>query len=143
MFNGINYLQTNGYAMSAICATGYVNIFICKLEKLHICFYIRNISTLYCRFICDIFFIWNGAESELIEFLGNLNKKHPSLKFEFTCSKISLTLLSAKIYGNQNRILFTTINRKLDDCRNLLHYHAAHPKSLKVSIPFSQALHTK
>ena len=61
IFNGINYLQNKGCAMGKICTPAHVNIFIGKFEKLHIYLYIRNISTFYCRFRDDIFFLmeWN------------------------------------------------------------------------------------
>ena len=34
--------------------------------------------------ISSIFFLWNGTDFELIEFIDNLNKKHPTIKFN-TC----------------------------------------------------------
>ena len=79
-------------------------------------------------------------ESELIEFIGSL---HPTIKFEFTYSKSIITFLYARIYKNQNEILCTTIYRKPNDCPNFLDYDLAHPKSLKCSIPLSQASHLK
>ena len=41
--------------------------------------YVRNISTFCCRFIGDIFFVWYGTESELIEFIGNRHKKERAM----------------------------------------------------------------
>ena len=79
VFNGINYLQKIGCAMGTISAPAYGNIFMGKFEKLHIYPYLRNFSTFYCRFIDDIFSIWNGTESELIKFIDNLNQKHPTI----------------------------------------------------------------
>ena len=76
-------------AMSAIFSLTFSSIFA---EKLQIYPYFRNISTFYCRFMDDIFFLWNGTESELIDFLGNLNKNFPTLKLEFIYTKISITL---------------------------------------------------
>ena len=49
----------------------------------------------------------------------------------------------SKIHKNQNRILYTTIYRKPNDCFTFLHYDSAHRKSLKDSILFSQALRIK
>lgn len=45
------------------------------LKTSHI--YIRNVPRFCCRFIDGIFFLWNGTESELIEFIGNFQKKTP------------------------------------------------------------------
>ena len=64
----------------------------------------------------------------------NLNRDHPTIKFGFKYSKTSITFLDIKIHKNQNGILCTTICRRSD---------SAHLKSLKDSIPFSQALHIK
>ena len=75
VFNGVKYLQKKGCAMGRICAPAYAIIFMGKFEKLHFYPYLRNFSTFYCRFIYDIFFLWNGKESELIKFINNLNQK--------------------------------------------------------------------
>ena len=54
--------------MDTICAPTCANIFMGQFEKLHIYRYFRNFSLFYCRFIDDIFFLWNGTESELIKY---------------------------------------------------------------------------
>ena len=72
-----------------------------------------------------------------------VRKSIPSITFEFLYSKSSITFLDTKIYNNQDGILCTTICRKPNNLHNFLHYDSAHPKSLKDSIPFSQALHIK
>ena len=127
VFNGINYLQKKGCAMGSICAPTYANICMGKFE----------------RFIDDIFFLWNGTESELIKFIDNLNQKHPTIKFEFTYSRTSITYLDNKVYKNENGTLCGTIYRKPSYRRNSLHYKSAHPKALKDSISYSQALRIK
>ena len=82
-------------------------------------------------------------ESELIEFIGNLNKKHSTLKFEFTYFKTSLPFLDTEIYKKQNGILCNTTYRKPNDHHNFLHCDSACPNSLRDSTLLSQALHTK
>ena len=143
VFNGINYIQKIGCAMDTICAPAYANNFMEKFEKLHIYPYLRNFSTLYCRFIDDIFFLWNGTECELMKFIHNLNQNHSTIKFEFTYSRTSITFLDTKVYKNENGTLCTTIYRKPSDRRNFLNYKLEHLKALKNSIPYSQALRIK
>ena len=63
--------------MGSIYAPLHANIFMGKLEELHIYHYLINFSTFYCRFIDDIFLLWNEMESELIKFTDNLNKRIP------------------------------------------------------------------
>ena len=55
--------------MGTICASAHANIFMGKVETLHIYPYLKNFSTFYCRFIHDIIFLWNRTESELIKFI--------------------------------------------------------------------------
>ena len=38
---------------------------------------------MFLRFIDDLFTIWKDSEQELLEFMTNLNRKHPLIKFEF------------------------------------------------------------
>ena len=114
-----------------------------KFEKLQVCSCLRNFLTFYCRFIDDIFFLWNGTESELIKFTDNLKQNHPTIKFEFTSSKISIIFLDTKVYKNENGRLCTTIYRKASDRHNFWHYKSAYPEALKDSIPYSQFLSIK
>ena len=104
--------------MGTICAPGHANIFIGKFDKLHIYPYLRNFSTFYCRFIGDIFFLWNGTEFELIKFIDNLNQKHPTIKFEFTYFRTSIIFLDTKVFKSENGKLCTFIYRKPSDRRN-------------------------
>ena len=71
--------------------------------------YLRNFSTFYCQFIDDIFFLWNGTESELIKFIDYLHQKHPIIKLELTYSRTSITFFDTKVYTNENGTLCTTI----------------------------------
>ena len=126
--------------MGTLYAPAYAKRFLGKFKKLHI---YPNFSRFYCRFIHDVFFLWNGTESELIKFIPHLNQKHPTIKFEFTYFRTRITFLDTKVCKNENGTLCTTIYRKPSDRRNILHYKSLHPKSLKDSIPYSQALRIK
>ena len=140
---GLTIFKRKAYAMGTTCTPAYAKIFVGKFEKLHIYPYLRNFSTFYCRLIDHIFLLWNGTEYELIKFIANLKQKHPTIKFEFTYSRTSITFLDTKVYKNENGTLCTTIYSKPSDCRNFLHYKLAHPKALKNSIPNSYALRRK
>ena len=144
VFNGIHYLQKIGCAMGTICALNYANIFMGKFEKTYIYPYINQFSNFYCRFINDIFFIWNGTVIQLQEFIKKLNNRHPTIKFDFKFSKTSIEFLDTTVYKNkeQNKLL-TTVYYKPTDRRNFLHYTSVHPRSLIKSIPCSQALPLK
>ena len=85
-FNCTHYLQTMGCAMGSICAPSYANIFMANVEAKHIYPYIKEMSSLYLRYIDDIFMIWKGTKVELIKFIKELNKKHKTIKFDFQFS---------------------------------------------------------
>ena len=130
--------------MGTICAPNYANIFMGKFEKTYIYPYINQFSNFYCRFIDDIFFIWNGTVIQLQEVIKKLNNRHPTIKFDSKLSKTTIEFLDTKVYKNkeQNKLL-TTVYCKPTDRRNFLHYTSAHPRSLIKSIPYSQALRLK
>ena len=140
----IHYLQKIGCVMGTICAPNYANIFMGKFEKTYIYPYINQFSNFYCRFIDDIFFIWNGTVIQLQEFIKKLNNCYPTIKFDFKFSKTSIEFLDTTVYKNkeQNKLL-TTVYCKPTDRRNFLHCTSAHPRSLIKSIPYSQVLRLK
>ena len=141
IFNCKNYLQIKGCAMGTICAPSYGNIFMDHFERKFIYPFIKTFSLLYLRFIDDIFFIWTGSKTDLQKVLNELNTKHPSIKFEYEISKERISFLDTEIYIKNK--LHTKIFRKKTDRQTFLNINSEHPKSLKNSIPYSQALRIK
>ena len=80
---------------------------------------------------------------ELKDFMSDSNKKHPSIKFEFKYSQTKIEFLDVLVCKDQNNILQTTIYRKQTDRQNYLDAGSEHPKLVKDSIPYSQALRIK
>ena len=62
-----------------------------------------------------------------MKFKQQINEVHPSIKFDFN-------------FSNKEKKLETKLHRKESDRQAYLHRKSEHPKSLKRSIPFSQAL---
>ena len=98
---------------------------------------------MFLRFIDDTFMIWTGSEEKLLDFISNWNKKHPSIKFEFKNSQTKIEFLDVLVYKDHNNMLQITIYRKQTDRQNYLEARSEHPKLLKDSIPYSQALRIK
>ena len=48
--------------------------------------YMKDKTKMFLKFIDDLLMIWTGSEQELLDFKSDLNKKHPSIKFEFKYS---------------------------------------------------------
>ena len=67
--------------MGTICATAYVNIFIANVELKYIYSYIKDETKMFLGFIDDLFIICTGSEQELLDFMSDLNKTRPSIKF--------------------------------------------------------------
>ena len=78
MFNCKNYLQIRGCTSlrGNLCKHLYG-----KIEQKHIYPFIKGKVDLYLRYIDEIFFIWKGRTEELKNFFNEINKKHPSIKF--------------------------------------------------------------
>ena len=73
--------------MGTICAPPYANTFMAYSEEKFIYPLIRDVTTLYLRYIDDIILIWTKSENELLTFFEKLNQQHPSIKFEMKYSK--------------------------------------------------------
>ena len=128
--------------MGTICAPSYANISMNHFERKFIHQFIKTFSLIYLRFVDDIFFIWTGSKTDLEKFINKLNTKHPSIKFEYEISKEKISFLVTEIYIKNNK-LYTKIFRNKADRQTFLKINSQHPKSLKNSIPYSQALRIK
>lgn len=140
IFNGIHYLQNKGCAMGTKCAPSYANIFMGKFEDTFIYQRIQEKTRLYLRYIDDLLLIWKGTEIELKKFIEEINKVHPTIKFDYNYSKSEIDFLDLKIYKNAAGKLATKIFTKPTDRQAYLHKSSAHPNHLKKSIPYGQAL---
>ena len=93
-------------------------------------------------FTDDTFFIWTGSKTDLEKLLYELNAKHPSIKFEYEISKERISFLNTEIYI-KNHKLQTKRFKKKTGRQTFLNINSEHPKSLKNSISYSQALRVK
>jgi hypothetical protein len=138
LFNDEHYIQINGCSMGTKCAPTYACIYMGWFENLFIWPKISRFANNYVRFIDDIFFIWTGSESELLKFFKEINRAHPTIKFDCQYSRDSITFLdtTVKVVGNK---LMTTLYTKPTDRRAYLHVKSYHPTSTKKAIAYSQA----
>ena len=138
VFNDDNYVQINGCSMGTKCAPSYASLYMGWFENLHILPRIKDHITMYVRYIDDLFFVWKGPESELLKFLEEINKIHPSIKFDHEYSRESINFLDTTVKLINNK-LSTTLFTKPTDRRAYLHSKSYHPQSTKKSIAYSQA----
>ena len=126
--------------MGTICALGYANIFMAELEQKYFYPLIKDKSILFLCYNGDIFIAWTKSEKQLKDFMGELNHKHPSIKFDYKFDCKEIELLDTLVYKDQQNKLKTSLFRKSSDRQNFLNAKSEHPYSLKKSIPYSQAL---
>ena len=114
---------------------------------------LQKFSNICCRFTNDIFLLWNGCETQLLDYIKRLNSRYPKIKFDFHYSKFSIVFLDTKIYKNKEKsTLLTKIYQKptnrgnfLDPTQNsrhcwLLAYHLAKHPGRKISAEKHQSL---
>ena len=143
IFNCSHYLQVMACAMDTICAPAYANIFMVQFEAKHIYPWIHGKALLFLRYIDDIFMICNRTPEELILFIDELNKKHKIIKFDYKISTKQIQFMDTMVYRDQQRKIQIMMFRKPTDQQTYLHAQSNHRKSLKNSIPYSQALRIK
>ena len=124
IFNGIHYLQKIGCAMGTICAPTYANIFMGKFERTFIYPCIKSFCNFYCRFIDDIFLLWNGSEIVLVKFIEKLDKCHATIKFDLKYSKEQIELQKQSYTKIKNKMHYTqkcTANRQIERISCITH----------------------
>ena len=87
--------------------------------------------------------IWKGTKAELITSIKDLNEKLKTIKFEFQVSPRKMAFLDAILYKDEKNNIQTTLHRKPKSQKAFLNAKSEHPRSLKGSIPYSQALRLK
>ena len=75
-------------------------------------------------------------------FIKELNEKYKNINFDFQISPRIIAFLDAMLYIHENNIQ-TTLYGKPTDQQPFLHAKSEHPRSLKSSILYSQALRLK
>ena len=69
-----------------------------------------------------------------------INTISPTIKYTFTSSEQTVTLLNVQIYLSETRKLKIKLYKNQNNSMILLHFHSHHPLSYKEGIIYSQAL---
>ncbi len=88
---------------------------------------------IWCCFIDDNFMPWTYGLKALHGFVKHLNSCHPTLKFTFEYSKVSIPMLDTTI----------TMYIKPTATHSYLHYSSCHPHHQNTGAPYSQPLRVK
>ena len=102
VFNGINFLQTQGVSMGTNSVPSFFTIFMGYFEEKFIYPFIQNLHSFYLRYISDIFMIWTGTKLQFEQFIVHLNQQHPSIKFTSKISNEAVEFLDTTVYIDKN-----------------------------------------
>ncbi|CAJ0945054.1 unnamed protein product [Ranitomeya imitator] len=137
-FDNKIYLQKTGTAMGSKMATQYANLFMAKLESdfLSSC-PIRPLAY-YC-YIDDILIIWMESERQLKTFHEQFNQFHHTinLTLNYSCTENNFLDTIIKLQNNE---IETSLYQKPIDRPTYLKWDSFHPKHIKNSIVYSQAI---
>ena len=134
-FNDQLFEQKQGTAMGTRMAPNYTIIFMHYLETNFLTSYPTSLN-IWLGFIDDILLIWKDGEQQLRMFLEALYIYHPTIKFTYTTDKNEIALLDTIGYRSPKHRIYTSIYHKLTDQKQYLHYHSAHPRNQKESVPY-------
>ena len=84
---------------------------------------IRNVTTLYLRYVDDIILIWTKSENELITFFEKISQQHPSIKFEIRYSKDKIEFLDTLIYKEKIITPKQRFTKKLQTAKTIYTQH--------------------
>ena len=138
-FLDVLYHQTTGTSMGTRVAPPYANLFMGR-EEAEIINSFYEFIAFWKRFIDDIFFLFQGSEEDLKRLMDYMNSLHPSIKYTFEYSRSHVPFLDTIVYLDSSRKLQTTLYRKPTDRSCLLHNSSHHPRHVKESIVYTQAL---
>lgn len=142
LFQDAMFKQCKGTSMGASFAPEYACLYLGLWELEYVSNPERNRFKdnikMYCRFIDDIFLLFKGSQTDLIEFHDYLNKTNKNIRLSLDYSKDKIHFLDLTISRGEDQKLHTTLFRKPTDRNSILHYHSFHPQHLKDNIPYGQ-----
>ena len=100
-----------------------------KLLILYIYIYI-----VWWRYVDDILAIWEHGEENLHKFISHINSFHPTIKFTYDFSKLSINFLDVEVHNK----LVTDFFVKPTDTHQYLEASSCHVFHSKRAIPYSQ-----
>jgi len=134
LYNGKLYCQVDGVTMGSPLGPTLANFFLAYFENK---FMLQNhdfIPKLYCRFIDDIFCVFNSM-LHVNMFLELLNNLHPNLKFTTELGPKSLAFLDTEIILDLQNLNFgAKVYRKKTNTNVILNWAAFCPENWKLGL---------
>ena len=98
---------------------------------------------IWLRFIDDIFMIWSHGLQKLKQFMNRINNYHSTIRFTYDHHNEEIPFLDTIVYRTKENKLFTRNYHKPSDNKQYLHYHSAHPRRQKESVPYGLLIRNK
>ena len=140
------YRQIKGTAMGTPMAVNFANIFMDKFERDMLESFEEKHGTrpaVWLRFIDDIFFIWEGDNQSLSQFIDHCNEfskasdMSSSIKFTSSCSQSEVNFLDMTVRIEEGHLV-TDLFTKAVDTHSYLHAKSFHPPTMISSLPKAQ-----
>ena len=128
--------------MGSKCSGSYADTYMGKFETDHIYPRIAGNHLGYTRFKDDVFLIWTAGKDSLLKFFEDINRVHPSIKFDCKYAYDKINFLDCYVHLGRNG-LKTSLYKKPTDRNAYLHYGSYHPNSQRSNIPYGQFLRAR
>ena len=86
--------------MGSKCSGSYADTFMGKFEADHIYPRIAGKHLGYTRFKDDVFLVWTDGKDSLLKFFEDINKVHPSIKFDCKYAFDKINFLDCYVHLN-------------------------------------------
>lgn len=100
-------------------------------------------AQLWIHYIDCIFLIWQGSDTDLVEFVHDLNQNAKNIKLSLNYNHDSVEFLDTLIFQDQHGYLQSNMDRKSTSVNSLLHTSSSHPSSTKKGIVTGQFLQAR
>ena len=87
--------------------------------------------------------IWPHGTQTLTLFMDMINSHHSSIKFTYEYHTKEIPFLDTVVYKTENNKLFTRAYHKPTDNKQYLHFHSAHPRKQKESVPYEMLIRSR
>jgi hypothetical protein len=100
------YKQLDGIAMGCNAAVHFANIYLDSFDQRF-----APLFKFYCRYIDDLFFIFEGPEFQLQSIFNQMNAFIPDIHLSFHFSTVSVNFLDLKVFKYDHKVCFKTFQK--------------------------------
>lgn len=133
------YHQKTGVAMGAKFAPSVASLWMAKWEDEMVFTDAPTELVIFKWFIDDIFILWKGEETRLVQFLENLNMNYRNITLTWEISKHNMTFMDLEIM-QEDQVISTKTHFKNVDKNSYLPMESCHHQNWLCNIPKEQLM---